>query len=197
MQTLKTTVPAVVLGDAYDTWFKPWPRLAETQHYLIGDTPEEAFLNATKVPVLEVIRMGLLVWDRTKKGRVAITGSWLETAVDPAAFGLLRSSAALTIKEYRKRLAKERKKGNLAHRRYTFTERPLIEVTDGEYIVVRPAWVLDRFCGSQLYWQAFFEFGLDKTPEGLQFSQAMNYMFEAAVDYCSGGRRNARTARSS
>jgi hypothetical protein len=183
MQTLRTTVPPVVLGDTYDTWFKPWPRLAQTQHDLIGDTPEEAFLNATKVPLLEVIRMGVLLWDRTKKGDVAISASWLETAVDPAALGLLRSSAALPVKEYRKRLAKERKKGNLAHRRYTFTERPLIEVTDGEYIVLRPAWVLDRFAGSMLYWQAFFEFGLDNTPEGLQFSQAMNYVFEAAVDY--------------
>jgi hypothetical protein len=96
----------------------------------------------------------------------------------------LRSSAALPVKEYRKLLARERKKGNLAHRRYTFTERPLIEVVDGEYIVLRPAWVLDRFCGSQLYWQAFFDFGgEEESPEGLQFSQAMNYVFEAAVDY--------------
>ena len=183
MQTLKTTVPAVVLGDSYDTWFKKWPRLAETQHDLIGETPEAAFLNATKVPLLEVIRMGVLLWDRTKKGDVAINASWLETAVDPAALGLLRSSAAHPIKEYRKRLAKERTRGNLAHRRYTFTERPLIEIADGEYIVLRPTWVLDRFCGSQLYWQTFFAFGLDKTQEGLQFSQAMNYVFEAAVDY--------------
>jgi hypothetical protein len=183
MQTLKTTVPAVVLGDTYDMWFKPWSRGAQTQHDLIGDSPEEAFLNATKVPLLEVIRMGLLLWDRTKKGAVAISASWLETAVDPAALGLLRSSAALPVKEYRKQLAKERKKGNLAHRRYAFTESPLIEVADGEYIVLRPTWVLDRFCGSMLYWQAFFEFGLDKTPEGRQFSQAMNYIFEAAVDY--------------
>lgn len=109
--------------------------------------------------LLEAIRMGMLLWDPTKKGGVAVGASWLVTAVDPAAFGLLRSSAALTVKQYRKQLAKERKKGKHAHRRYTFTGRPLIEVADGEYIVLRPAWVLDRFCRSMLYWQAIFEFG--------------------------------------
>ena len=79
--------------------------------------------------------------------------------------------------------AKERASGFLAHRRYAFTECPLIEIADGEYIALRPAWVLDRFCGSQLYWQAFFQFGLDKTLLGQQFSQAMNYVFEATVGY--------------
>jgi hypothetical protein len=181
MQTTATPVPHLVLGDTYDTWFKPWPEAA--QHDLIGDTPEEAFLNATKAPLREVIRMGLLLWDRTKAGDVALSASTLENTVDPAALGLLRSSAVLSVKAYRKRLAKERAREFLAHRRYTFTECPLIEIADGEYLVLRPAWVLDRFCGSQLYWQAFYQFGLEKTLPGQQFSQAMNYVFEATVGY--------------
>lgn len=87
---------------------------------------------------------------------------------------------------------KERAQGFLAHRRYTFTECPLIEFADGEYIVLRPAWVLDRFCGSQLYWQTFFDFGTEKTLPGEQFSLAMNYVFEASVGYLF--RRAARRA---
>ncbi|BBY07102.1 hypothetical protein [Mycobacterium noviomagense] len=181
MQTTATTVPQLVLGDTYDTWFKRWPESAP--HDLIGDTPEEAFLNATKAPLREVIRMGLLLWDCTKAGDVAVSASSLESSLDPAALGLLQSSAALPIKEYRKRLAKERAKGFLAHRRYTFTERPLIEIAADEYMVLRPAWVLDRFCGSQLYWQTFFDFGMEKTLPGQQFSLAMNYVFEASVGY--------------
>ena len=191
MQTAATTVPHLVLGDTYDTWFKEWPKAAP--HDLIGDTPEEAFLNATKAPLREVIRMGLLLWDRTKGGDMALSASSFESQIDPAALGLLRSSAALPLKDYRKRLAKERAKGFLAHRRYTFTERPLIEITDGEYIVLRPAWVLDRFCGSQLYWQTFFAFGEEKTDQGEQFSLAMNYVFEASVGYLF--RRAMRRAR--
>jgi len=192
MQTTATPVPYLVLGDTNDTWFKPWPEAAP--HDLIGDTPEEAFLNATKAPLREVIRMGLLLWDRTKAGDVALSASTLESTVDdPAALGLLRSSAALSVKAYRKRLAKELANGSLAHRRYTFTECPLIEITDGDYIVLRPAWVLDRFCGSQLYWQTFFQFGLDKTLPGQQFSQAMNYVFEATVGYLF--RKATRRAR--
>ncbi|HKP44689.1 hypothetical protein [Mycobacterium sp.] len=191
MQAAATPMPHLVLGDTYDTWFKPWPNAAP--HDLIGDTPEEAFLNATKAPLREVIRMGLLLWDRTKGGEVALSASALEGTVDPTVLGLLRSSALLSIKDYRKRLAKERSKGFLAHRRYTFTECPLIEIADGEYIVLRPAWVLDRFCGSQLYWQAFFEFGTEKTLPGEQFSLAMNYVFEAGVGYLF--RRAMRRAR--
>ncbi len=80
----------------------------------------------------------------------------------------------LPVKDYRKRLAKERANGFLAHRRYTFTERPLIEIADDEYIVPRPAWVLDRLCGSQLYWQTFFDFGIQKTLPGEQLSLAMD-----------------------
>lgn len=191
MQTAATPLPHLVLGDTYDTWFKGWPQAAP--HDLIGDTPEEAFLNATKAPLCEVIRMGLLLWDCTKAGDVALSASALESTVDPAALRLLRSSAVLPVKDYRKRLAKERARGFLAHRRYTFTECPLIEIADGEYIVLRPAWVLDRFCGSQLYWQTFFELGTEKTRPGEQFSQAMNYVFEATVGYLF--RRAMRRAR--
>ncbi|WP_136245297.1 hypothetical protein [Mycobacterium intracellulare] len=191
MQAAATPVPHLVLGDTYETWFKPWPGAAP--HDLIGETPEEAFRNATKAPLREVIRMGLLLWDRTKAGEVVLSASTLEGTVDPTALGLLRSSALLSVKDYRKRLARERSKGFLAHRRYTFTECPLIEIADGEYIVLRPAWVLDRFCGSQLYWQAFFEFGTERTHPGEQFSLAMNYVFEASVGYLF--RRVMRRAR--
>ncbi|OBL09764.1 hypothetical protein A5646_11155 [Mycobacterium sp. 1245499.0] len=191
MQTAATGVPHTVLADTYDTWFKGWPEAAP--HNLIGDTPEEAFAAATNAPLRDVIRMGLLLWDRTKSGAVAISADSLGPPIAPAAAELLKSSAVLPLNEYRKRLAKERKSGSLAHRRYTFTERPLVEVIPGEYIVLRPLWVLDRFCGSQLYWQTFFGFGTEKAPIGEQFSQAMNYVFEATVGALF--RRAARRTR--
>jgi hypothetical protein len=52
--------------------------------------------------------------------------------------------------------------------------------------------VLDRFCGPQLYWDTFFSFGTEKDPRGEQFSQCMNYVFEATVAYLF--RRAARRA---
>jgi hypothetical protein len=90
MQTAATTVAHRVLGDTYDTSFRGWPQAAP--HDLIGDTPEEAFLNATKAPVREVIRMGLMLWDRTKAGDVVVSASSLESPIDPAALKLLRST---------------------------------------------------------------------------------------------------------
>ncbi len=99
----------------------------------------------------------------------------------------------MPLKQYRKQLARERKKGSLAHRRYTFSQCPLLEIDVDEFIVLRPAWVLDRFCGPQLYWQTFFDFGEEKDPRGEQFSQGMNYVFEATVRYLF--RRVTRRAR--
>lgn len=190
-QTNDTPVPQAILATAYDTWFKGWPDAAA--HDLIGDSPAQAFQKSTNTALREVIRMGLHMWVRTKAGDISIDAPTLQGLAEPAAVDLLKSSAALPVKQYRKRLAKERAQGFLAHRRYTFTERPLIEVSDGRYIVLRPAWVLDRFCGSQLYWQTFAQFGFEKNPAGEQFSLAMNYVFESAVGYLF--RRTARRAR--
>ena len=123
------------------------------------------------------------LWEQSKSGEVTFTFSSIAAEIDPQALDLMRNAASLTVTEYRKQLARERKKGDLAHRRYTFAERPLIRFDDDAYLAIRPAWVLDRFCGSQLYWQTFFNFGTEKNPRGAQFSQAMNYVFEASVGY--------------
>lgn len=191
IQTTATPVPPIILADTYDTWFKGWPD--RTSHALIGNSPEEAFFNATNVPLREVIRMGLSLWDRTKAGDVVLDTTALEASSEPAARAFLLSNATLTLGDYRRRLARERRQGFLAHRRYTFTERPVIEVASGEYIVLRPAWLLDRLCGSQLYWQTFFDFGTEATPAGEQFSLAMNDVFESMIAYLF--RRIMRRAR--
>ena len=104
----------------------------------------------------------------------------------------LTKTACLSLTEYRKRLARERKRGDLAYRRYTFSECPILAMNDDEFIMLRPSWVLDRFCGPQLYWDTFFSFGTEKDPRGEQFSQGMNYGFEATVGYLF--RRASRRA---
>ncbi|AFM18586.1 hypothetical protein Mycch_3861 [Mycolicibacterium chubuense NBB4] len=189
--TNSTPVPQAILALTYDTWFKAWPDAAP--HSLIGDSPEQAFKNSTNVPLRDVVRMGLHIWGHTKAGAISLDIATLKTFADAAALNLLKSTAVLSVKEYRKRLKKERAQGFLAHRRYTFTERPIIQLDDENYIVLRPAWVLDRFCGSQLYWQTFAQFGFEKTPAGEQFSLAINYVFESTVGYLF--RRAARRAR--
>jgi hypothetical protein len=98
-------------------------------------------------------------------------------SISPEAVAVMKKSTSMPLKQYRKQLARERKKGSLAHRRYTFSQCPLLEIDVDEFIVLRPAWVLDRFCGPQLCWQTFFDFGEEKDPRGEQFSQGMNYVF--------------------
>lgn len=193
MQTHAVMVPDLVLGDAYETWFKAWPQ--DAPHDLIGDTPHDAFRNGAGAPIEDMIKLGVTLWERTKRGDVEFDLSEVATDLDASALDLMRNSASLSVAEYRKRLAQERKKGDLAHRRYTFAERPLIRFKDGGYLAIRPAWVLDRFCGSHLYWQAFFGFGEEKDRRGEQLSLAMNYVFEQSVGYIF--RRIARRSGSS
>lgn len=124
------------MGDTYDTWFKGWPKRAP--HNLIGATPEAAFIGATTVTLHEFIKLGSRLWEHTKTGDVNFTTASIEDSIDADALDLMRDAASLTVDEYRKRLARERKKGYLAHRRYTFTERPLLRIGDDEYIALRP-----------------------------------------------------------
>jgi hypothetical protein len=192
MQANAIAVPDLVLGDTYDTWFKGWPAIAP--HDLIGDTPEDAFFAATGVELRAFIKLGLDLWERTKNGDVRLATASLQTdSTSPAAVAVTKNSASMPLEQYRKQLARERKKGSLAHRRYTFSQCPLLEVDAGEFIVLRPAWVLERLCGPQLYWQTFFDFAEEKDPRGEQFSQGMNYVFEATVGYLF--RRVTRRAR--
>lgn len=191
MQSHATTVPDMLLGDTYDTWFKDWPKSAP--HNLIGENPGSAFLAANDVSLPEFVKLGLRLWDQTKNGEVSFTTAMIADSTDPGVLALMRDAASLTVAEYRKRLIRERKKGFLAHRRYTFTERPLLQIGEDAYLALRPTWVLDRFCGSQLYWQTFFSLGTEKDPRGEQFSQAMNYVFEDSVGYLF--RRATRRAR--
>lgn len=191
MQANTIAVPDVVLGDTYDTWFKTWPESAP--HDLIGDTPEDAFRASTGMSLRAFIKLGLRLWEVTKSGEVGFSASSIGVSVDSQAMEVMLGKVSLPVKEYRARLKRERRRGSLAHRRYTFTERPLLRFGDDDYLALRPAWILDRLCGSQLYWQTFFDFGTENEPPGEQFSQAMNYVFEASVGYLF--RRVTRRAR--
>jgi hypothetical protein len=75
----------------------------------------------------------------------------------------------------------------------TFSQFPLLEIGPDEFIVLRPAWVLDRFAVRNCTGETFASFGFEKDERGEQFSQAMNYVFEANVGYVF--RRVTRRAR--
>ncbi len=182
MQTNAMFLPVMVLGDTYDTWFKGWPPSAP--HDLIGDDPSAAFAAATEVGLRDYVKLGLHLWGRAEKGDPEFTrAELLDASVKPEVADKMKHTASLPLAKYRKRLEKERKKGDLAHRRYAFSECPIVEFSDDEFLILRPSWVLDRFCGQQLYWDTFFSFGTEKDPRGEQFSLAMNYVFEATVGY--------------
>ena len=86
MQSQSTTVPDVVLGDTYNTWFKGWP--AKAPHDLIGDNPEAAFFGATTVPLPEFISLGMWLWQHTKNGDVNFTTASIDESVEASAIDL-------------------------------------------------------------------------------------------------------------
>ena len=182
LQANAVVLPETVLADTYDTWFKAWPTVAH--HDLIGATAIDAFRAATGTSLRDFINLGLRLWEANRNGEVIFTETWFsDQSVGREAATLMQRSVALPLKNYRKCLVREREKGNLAHRRYTFTQHPILQISGSEFITLRLIWSLERFCGPQLYWEAFFKFGMETDPRGEQFSQCMNYVFESSVDY--------------
>src|ERR1700687_3058387 len=113
MQTNAITLPVMVLGDTYDTWFKGWPPVAP--HDLIGDTPPVAFAAATGVALREFISLGLRRWEHGKSGHDKFTKSWLlDASVNHDVIAKMQKTLSMPVAKYRKRLEGERKKGYLA-----------------------------------------------------------------------------------
>lgn len=182
LQTNAVVVWDVLLSDAFETWFKPWPKRAV--YDLIGETPEAAFSNATGAQLSEVIRLGRHLWLRGQEGALKFaTESLIESQFSSEAVDLLVESASLTLREYRKRLVGERKQGDVSNRRYTFAQFPILKLDKRRFLMLRSSWVADRLCGQQLYWQTFSGFGGAKDVRAKQFSWAMDQVFERNVDY--------------
>jgi hypothetical protein len=162
LQANAITLPVQVLGETHETWFKGWPD--KVSRDLVGDAPPDAFEMATGVTLRDFIKLGLHLYEASNVGASAYTRSSLLTpGIDAGVVKRLLAEASLPIDKYRKRLAAERKKGDLMHRWYTFAERPILQLSDDEYLVLRPAWLLGRCCGPQLYWDTFFNLGMDRS----------------------------------
>ncbi|MBB1033927.1 hypothetical protein G6031_05935 [Dietzia sp. CQ4] len=182
LQTNAVTTLDILLSDTFETWFKKWPPRAP--HNLIGETPASAFYKSSGVELADLIRLGRKLWSMGEEGVVVFSReSLLNDSTCPAAVDLLIHNAALSTQQFRDKLSRERKTGNLTHRRYIFSQFPVLKLNDEKYIILRPHWVADRLCGTQLYWQAFSGFGGPEEARAQQLSGAMNYVFERNVDY--------------
>lgn len=166
----------IVLSNTDDLWFTAWaPRSNVTG---LGAKPADAFAIATGVDLLEVMRLGYRIIQRsTSTGQVRFTrAELLADGATHAAVDLLFASMARPLEAYRAQLQDDRDKGEIGNQRYTLTRFPFLAIDDETVVMLRHQWALDRLCGGQLYFEAWAS--LSSSALRNRFKNAMSDAFE-------------------
>jgi hypothetical protein len=171
----------MVLSNSYDLWFTAWPSRSKTTG--LGATPADAFKIATGVDLLDVMRLGSRIIKRSTDGhQVRFTRDELIADGAPEeAIDYLFANMALTIDDFKTKLKADRDAGAIGHQRYTLTQYPFLAVDDNTFVMLRHQWALDRLCGGQLYFEAWFHLGAQTRALADRFKGAMNDAFENFV----------------
>jgi hypothetical protein len=171
----------MVLSNTYDLWFTAWPSRSRTTG--LGATPADAFKIATGVDLLDVMRLGARIIKRSTDGhQVRFTRDELIADGAPeVAIDYLFANLALTIDNLNAKLKADRKAGAIGHQRYTLTRYPFLAVDSNTIVMLRHQWALDRLCGGQIYFVAWFHLGAQTRALADRFKGAMNDAFEQFV----------------
>jgi hypothetical protein len=169
----------IVLSNTDDLWFTAWPSRSKTTG--LGATPAEAFKIATGVDLLDVMRLGARIVKRsTDAHQVRFTrDELLGDGATEAAINYLFANMALTLDDYKAKLQANRDAGAIGHQRYTLTQYPFLAVDDNTFVMIRHQWALDRLCGGQLYFEAWFNLSTRALRD--RFKIAMSDAFELFV----------------
>ena len=122
----------------------------------LGATPAEAFKIATGVDLLDVMRLGYRIIQRsTDAHQIRFTrDELLADGATEGAIDLLFANMAKPLDDYKVELEGDRDKGAIGNQRYTLTRFPFLAVDDNTFVMLRHQWALDRLCGGQLYFEA-------------------------------------------
>ena len=169
----------IVLSNTYDLWFTEWAPRSKTTG--LGATPAEAFEIATGVELLDVMRLGRRIIKRSSKtDQVRFTrDDLIADGASEGAIDYLFANMAPWLDDYRSKLQSDRDGGAIGHQRYTLTRFPFLAVDDNTFVMIRHQWALDRLCGGQLYFEAWFNLGASSLRN--RFKTAMNDAFEQFV----------------
>lgn len=167
-----------LMASTNNVWLRKWPGSVTDPR--LGDSPADSFATANGIELLDVLTLGHLVAEGARAGILEFSRSSLVRAgATDQAVSFLLDHMSLTVAKFKQRLARDRRQGNVDDQRYTFTERPFLRVDADTVVLLRYQWGIDRFFGSQLYWQTFFMLG-EPEPGSVaeSFSLAMNDVFE-------------------
>ncbi|WP_413768925.1 hypothetical protein [Rhodococcus pyridinivorans] len=187
---LHSNAPAkleTLLASTENIWFCSWP--AGVVDPRLGTSPAECFAAANGIDLVDVLALGLIIAERASAGQIEFCRADLVGAgATGAAVTFLVEHMALSVPEFQRRLARDRRKGDIADQRYTLTQCPFLRVDDDTVVLLRYQWGIERFFGSHLYWQTFFSFGKPEPRSVAEaFSLAMNDVFEEATATALGG----------
>ncbi len=148
----------MVLSNTYDLWFTAWLSRSNTNG--LGATPAEAFKIATGVELLDVMRLGARIIERSRDAhQVRFTrNELLADGATEGAIDLLFANMSKPLDDYKVELQRDRDRGAVGNQRYTLTRFPFLAVDDNTFVMLRHQWALDRLCGGQLYFEAWASF---------------------------------------
>ncbi|MEV6225371.1 hypothetical protein AB0M13_27320 [Nocardia fluminea] len=171
----------VVQSTTFETWFSMWP--SRVTNPALGKTPAEAFEIATGLALVDLLRLGDIVRQRSWAGEVVFdTAQLTSDGASEESVRFMAERMSMRPAEYRDSLTQDRSRGDVQHQRYTMTQFPFLEIDSNKFILLRHQWGIDRFIGNQLYWETYASFAEKHTKKtAVHFSQAMDYMFEELV----------------
>lgn len=113
----------MLLVSTENIWFRSWPGSVTDPR--LGTSPAECFSAANGIELVDVLALGLAIADRACAGQLEFCRAGLVGAgATDATVTLLLKHMALSVPEFQRRLARDRRKGDIADQRYTLTRVP-------------------------------------------------------------------------
>ncbi|MBB1058942.1 hypothetical protein G6020_16600 [Dietzia sp. B19] len=164
-------------ADAVDFWLSPW---ADRVDNSLGATPAVTFADATGIDLDEIFRAGAAIDREIATGQTVIRPD--DLADDEKVRTFIIENMSLDLPRYREQLEADRATGDVKLQRYTFTRYPFLHLGDGNLLILRAVWAIERFFGDPVQFDVAAAF-TDKGDEARakRFNEAINYQFEKIV----------------
>lgn len=164
-------------ADAFDFWFSPW---AERVDESLGVNPAAAFADATGMDLDLLLLVGVAIDKTIVAGQTILR---LEDHTDDEKVcTFIRENMSLDLSQYREQLEADRAAGDIKLQRYSFTRFPFLDLGQGNLLILRPVWAIERFFGDPVQFdvEAAFTAKGAKT-KAKRFGEAVKYQFEELV----------------
>jgi hypothetical protein len=172
----------------HEFWYQPWAGKVGDK---LGATPADTFREATGISMDEFLRAGDVITLVLRAGRARFDlGTLGEHGVSDEVVQYIQRNMVRDLDEFRAMSQRDRKRGDVRAQRYTFTQFPFLDLSDGTVLALRAQWGMDRFFGNAPEFdvqEGFVEQG--KPERAKQFQDAVKHQFEQIV-----GRIIARIA---